>query len=159
MGSRSKIDEAYVAGFLDGDGSLMLQLKKRKDGNIKLRFMATICFYQDSRHDKTLEWIRDLFDIGYFSKRNDGMSELRINGYKQVATVLKRLSPYLKFKKIQAKALAEACDILSRGTIKTLDNKQLKNLVSLMLVIQKENYSTKSKKTKEELLSVLGLTP
>ncbi len=50
MGSRSKTNLAYIAGFLDGDGSLMLQVKKRKDGNVGIRFMATICFYQDSRH-------------------------------------------------------------------------------------------------------------
>ena len=48
MGSRSNIYLAYIAGFLDGDGSLMLQIKKRKDGNrSKFRFMPTICFYQD----------------------------------------------------------------------------------------------------------------
>jgi hypothetical protein len=159
VGSRSKIDIAYIAGFLDGDGSLMLQLKKRKDSNIGLRFMATICFYQDYRHDKTLGWIRDLFGIGYLSKRNDGMSELRINGHKQILVILKNLLPHIKFKKIQAEALAKACDILSRGTIKTLNNKQLRNLVSLMVIIQKENYATKYKKTEKELLTMLGLTP
>ena len=159
MGSRSKIDLAYCAGFLDGDGSLMLQLKKRKDGRLKCRFMATICFYQDTRHAKTLEWIRDLFGVGYLSKRNDGMSELRINGYQQVGDILKLLLPYIKFKKIQAKSLTEACDILSKETSRTLNNKQLKSLVGLVLVIQQENYATKSKKTKEDLYSILGLTP
>ena len=159
MGRRSKIDLAYCAGFLDGDGSLMLQLKKRKDGRLKCRFMATICFYQDTRHAKTLEWIRDLFGVGYLSKRNDGMSELRINGYQQVGDILKLLLPYIKFKKIQAKSLTEACDILSKETSRTLNNKQLKSLVGLVLVIQQENYATKSKKTKEDLYSILGLTP
>jgi hypothetical protein len=159
VGSRSKIDLAYIAGFLDGDGSLMLQLKKRKDSNIGLRFMATICFYQDTRHDKALEWIRDLFDIGYLSKRNDGMSELRINGYKQVLNILKSLLPYIKFKKKQAEAVCQACEILNGGTIKTLKDKQLRKLVSLMIAIQKENYTTKYKKTENELLEILGLTP
>ena len=54
MGSQSKIALAYIAGFLDGDGSVMLQIKKRKDGRLKRRFMCTICFYQDSRHEKPL---------------------------------------------------------------------------------------------------------
>ncbi len=43
VGSRSKTDLAYIAGFLDGDGSLMLQLKKRKDTKLGWRFMCTIC--------------------------------------------------------------------------------------------------------------------
>ena len=84
MGSQSKVNSAYIAGFLDGDGSLMLQIKRRKDDKIsKRRFMATICFYQDSRHEKPLFWIRKMLGIGYISRRNDGISELRINGYKQ----------------------------------------------------------------------------
>ena len=29
VGSRSQVDLAYIAGFLDGDGSLMIQLKRR----------------------------------------------------------------------------------------------------------------------------------
>ena len=65
VGSRSKIDLAYIAGFLDGDGSLMLQIKKRTDGKNKFRFMATICFYQDARHEKNLYWIRKILGIGY----------------------------------------------------------------------------------------------
>jgi len=35
VGSQSKTNLAYIAGFLDGDGSLMLQIKKRKDGKLK----------------------------------------------------------------------------------------------------------------------------
>lgn len=79
MGSRSEIDLAYIAGFLDGDGSLMLQLKKRSDSKRSIRFMSTICFYQDTRHKDTLDWIKGTFGIGYLSDRKDGMTELRIN--------------------------------------------------------------------------------
>ena len=160
MGSRSNVHLAYIAGFLDGDGSLMLQIKKRKDGNkSKFRFMPTICFYQDTRHEKTLYWIREVFKIGYISKRNDGMTELRINGYKQIREILTSLSPYVKFKKVQAKALQKACDILLKTKLKMLNKIQLIKIVDLILVIQNENYVTKRKKTKYELFQMLGLTP
>ena len=163
MGSRSKIvkeiDRAYIAGFLDGDGSLMLQIKKRKDGAIGIRFMSTICFYQDTRHEKTLYWIQEVLGIGYLSKRNDGMTELRINGYKQVRDILKLLSPYIRFKKLQGHALQSACEILSGTKFKMLSEGKLKELVDCILVIQGENYVTKKKKTREELLAMLGLTP
>lgn len=163
MGSQSQIEKeidlAYVAGFLDGDGSLMLQIKKRSDGKIGLRFMPTICFYQDTRHESPLLWIRDVFGIGYISRRNDGMSELRINGYKRVATILDQLFAYIRFKKIQSQALLSACRILSSTKFSKLSKRELETLVDLILVIQNENYVTKKKKTKNEILIQLGLTP
>ena len=124
MGSQSKItketDRAYIAGFLDGDGSLMLQLKKRSDSKRAIRFMATICFYQDTRHEKALYWIKEVLGIGYISKRNDGMTELRINGYKQIRDILKSLLPYIRFKKLQTRALLKPCETLSEPKIKKL---------------------------------------
>ena len=155
MGSRSNNDLAYIAGFLDGDGSLMLQIKKRHDGKKKWRFMVTICFYQDSRHELPLAWIRSVLGIGYLSRRNDGMSELRINGFKQVQDILKKLMPFIKFKEEQAKALHRATEILT----KTQDSKSLKKLIDCILKIQEHNYVAKRKKTKKELYSLLDLTP
>ena len=81
MGSRSKLDLAYIAGFLDGDGSIMLQVKLRSDTSRGVRFMATICLYQDTRHAEPLRWMREVLGIGYITNRNDGMTELRINGF------------------------------------------------------------------------------
>ena len=159
MGSRSKIKLAYIAGFLDGDGSLMLQLKKRSDSKRAIRFMATICFYQDTRHEKTLYWIKEVLGIGYISKRKDGMTELRINGYKQIREILKSLLPYIRFKKLQTRMLLQACEILSNTKFSKLNKKQLTKLVNIILVIQSENYVTKKKKTKNELYTNLGLTP
>ncbi len=155
MGSRLETNVAYIAGFLDGDGSLMLQIKKRCD-NGRPRFMATICFYQDTHHDKSLFWIKDILGIGYISKRNDGMTELRINGFKQIEKILKMLLPYIRFKKVQASTLLKAVSLLQRKKLVTNDYKKL---VDYMLTIQSENYSTKKKRTKYELLKVLGLTP
>ena len=154
-----QIDLAYIAGFLDGDGSLMLQIKKRKDGISKIRFMSTICFYQDTRHEKDLFWIRKVLGKGYFHQRNDGMSELRVNGYASVKSILDALKPFIRFKRIQTKALSEACAILSSKKFKKLDREQKVKLVDLVLVIQKENYVTKRKKTRDELLRILDLTP
>ncbi len=155
MGSLPKNQLAYIAGFLDGDGSLMMQIKKRSD-NGKSRFMLTICFYQDSRHDKPLTWIKKIFKIGYLSKRNDNMTELRINGYKQVERILEMLLPFIKFKKIQAKTILKSTKILQK---KKLNLSDYKKLVEYMLIIQSENYATKKKKTRKELYCILGMTP
>lgn len=154
-----EVDRAYIAGFLDGDGSLMLQIKKRSDSKRAIRFMTTICFYQDTRHAKNLYWIKKILGIGYISKRKDGMTELRVNGFKQMGDILESLLPYIRFKKLQTRALIKAVKILSRTKFKKLSQIQLAKLVNLILVIQNENYVTKKKKKKNELRKILGLTP
>ena len=159
MGSRSKIYLAYIAGFLDGDGSLMLQVKKRSDTKSGVRFMATICLYQDTRHEKNLYWMREVFGIGYISKRKDGISELRINGFETVLKILQDLYPFIRFKKIQAHALIKACTMLKENNISSLSKKQLKKLVDLVFIIKKQNYSSRSTLSREELNKRLGLTP
>ncbi len=159
MGSQSKINLSYIAGFLDGDGSLMLQIKKRKDGKLKRRFMCTICFYQDRRHEKPLYWIRKNLGIGYMSRRNDGITELRINGFVQVKNIIKSLLPFLKFKKDQAKALHKAADLLSKKQNHRLSRSELLRLVKYIITIQNNNYITRRKKTKDELFKILDLTP
>jgi len=159
VGSQSKINLAYIAGFLDGDGSLMLQVKKRKDGKLKRRFMATICFYQDSRHERTLSWIHKVLEIGYISRRNDGITELRINGVKQIKDILEKLMPFIKFKRKQAIALYNAVKILDNNGLNNLSNKKLIKLIDYVLTIQKNNYVTKKKKTRDELFKSLDLAP
>ncbi|KKT34008.1 MAG: hypothetical protein UW21_C0005G0002 [Candidatus Woesebacteria bacterium GW2011_GWB1_44_11b] len=118
--------------------------------------MATIVFYQDSRHALPLKWFREILGIGYLSKRNDGMTELRINGFSQVEKILKNLFPFLKFKKVQAESLLKALKILKKKDLSSFDKK---NLVKIILRIQEHNYQSPRKKTREILEKVLGLTP
>src|SRR3972149_7157637 len=99
----------------------MLQVKKRKDGKAKKRFMCTICFYQDSRHEKPLFWIRKVLGIGYLSRRKDGITELRINGFKQIKMIMGWLIPFIKFKKDQASALYKAANLLNSKKMNMLN--------------------------------------
>ena len=121
--------------------------------------MATICLYQDSRHQAPLSWMRTRLGCGYVSQRNDSMTELRINGFSQVRETLEALQPHLRFKKKQAKLLIQACKLLEKQTLRTMKPKDMRKIVDLLLLIQNENYMSKRRKTKEELCQVLGLTP
>lgn len=159
MGSRSISDLAYIAGFLDGDGSIMLQVKLRSDSRRGVRFMATICFYQDTRHAKPLSWMREMLGIGYLSHRNDGITELRINGFTSVQRVLTVLQPFIRFKVIQVNALLRACTILSQKKIVELSESELRALVDIVFEIKDANYKSKATLSKEVLLHRLGLTP
>jgi hypothetical protein len=137
----------------------MFQLKKRADSTKGTRFMVTICLYQDTRHDAPFSWIRTRLKCGYVSKRNDGMTELRINGFSQVRETLKALLPHLRFKKKQATLLIRACKLLEERTFRTMSAEDMREIVDLLLRIQNENYMSKRRKTKEELHKMLGLTP
>ena len=159
MGSRSKTDLAYIAGFLDGDGSIMLQVKLRSDTSRGVRFMTTLCLYQDTRHAKPLSWMREVLGIGYLSNRNDGMTELRINGFASVHKVLTQLRPFIRFKTVQADALMQACTILNSKKISKLSEQELRSLVEFVFLIKDHNYKSKATLSKETLLLRLGLTP
>ncbi len=158
VGSRSDIEKAYIAGFLDGDGSLMLQIKRRSDTRRGFRFMATICLYQDSRHDAPLAWIQSILQAGYISHRNDGISELRINGFTTIHAILSDLKPYIRFKQLQAEAMMTACSLLSKD-IRMLSDQEIITVIDLILVIQSENYKAHRKKSRDELVKMCGLTP
>ena len=84
------------------------------------------------------------------------MTELRINGYRQVEKILKLLEEFLQFKKIQATTMLEALHLIQN---KVLVSEDYEKLIDYMLIIQNENYKTKKKRTKEEFMRVLGLTP
>ena len=152
MGRQTKpknTDLAYIAGFLDGDGSIMIQLKKRKDTPKGKRLMFTICLYQDTRHEKPLFWMRDILKIGYISHRNDGMTELRINGYKQVRNILSLLHPYLKFKKNQVTHIFRALQIVERKNVRQLTTREKKQIVNALVAARKETYQSGQKKTEK----------
>lgn len=149
MGRQAKVKEidlAYIAGFLDGDGSIMFQLKKRKDTPRGKRIMFTICFYQDTRHEKPLFWIRKTLGIGYISRRKDNITELRINGHEQVQNILKSLYPYLRFKRIQVRHLFRALDILSKKRLNQLMKKDKENIVKALVAARQQSYQSGQKK-------------
>jgi len=103
--------------------------------------------------------MRNVFGIGYITQRNDGISELRINGFKQVRDILVLMKPFIRFKKVQTKALIEAGDILIDTPMKNMTEKQIRKIVDLMFIIKGENYSNNNTLNKEELHLRLGLTP
>lgn len=103
--------------------------------------------------------MQQVLGIGYISRRNDGMTELRINGFQQVQGILLDLLPYLRFKKQQALIMLTATKLLSHTKAGDLTEKHLTTLVDNMLAVQSNNYITKKKKSREEVLLILGLTP
>ena len=103
--------------------------------------------------------MKDVFGIGYISRRKDGITELRINGYARVRDILKQLRPYMRFKRVQTNAIIQACEILLSKKYSKLTDEEIRKVAQYAIVVQNENYTTHKKRTLSELLKQLGLTP
>ncbi len=106
--------------------------------------MVTLCFYQDKRHAKPLNWFRKKFGIGYLSERNDNMVELRVNGYGSCEKILKKLKPFIKFKKKQLNLSLEIISKLRK--ISRITQKDILEISKLADKISKENYVSAKRK-------------
>ena len=155
--TKNQIDWAYIAGFLDGDGSLMVQIKNRRKTEKGWRLMFTICFYQDICHKKPLEWIKNKIGIGYLSERSDGIAELRVNGFEAVRRTLIAMKPYVKFKAIQLRIILRILSLIGGKNFVQLNKNTRLKIADLIIDLRNQNYkSGKRKFNKIELRKILG---
>ncbi len=142
----NKNDLAYIAGFFDGDGSVRLQFQPRNNVRLGFRIRAIISFAQKTGHEKELDWIRKKLEIGYLYQRNDGMSELRIEGFGKVQKILVQIKPFVRFKKRQVdlvlKALGLTCD----------PEKNILEIAKISDSISEINYATTKKRYTAEFI-------
>jgi intein-encoded DNA endonuclease-like protein len=92
-------EKAYIAGFLDGDGSIIAQLVHRKDYKLGYQIRVSVVFYQKTTHQVFLLWLKKQLGFGYIRARRDGMTEYTIVGLREVQQVLTLLYPFLRLKK------------------------------------------------------------
>jgi hypothetical protein len=96
------IESAYVAGFLDGDGSIIAQIVPKEDYVLKFQIRLSISFIQKTKRKHFLHLInKKLGENGTLRERNDTLSELNIVGKEKVREVLERLQPYLTIQRKQ----------------------------------------------------------
>ncbi len=105
---------SYIAGLIDGDGSIMLQLKPQKNMKMLFRVKAVIIIYQDSRYHHQLCQLQEWIGGGYVYHRNDRISELRVEGFSQVEKLLLQLKKFIRFKSKQVELMLQALSVLKR---------------------------------------------
>lgn len=153
---------AYIAGFLDGDGCIMLQLIYRHDYKLGYQIRASIVFYQKTQYKDFLYWLKKKLKHGYVRERNDGISEYTIVGVAPVSEATRLLYPYLRLKKKQSKL---ALSVLSKmpGRGREMNPKLLLDLSYEVDKFADLNYSKRrtntSKKVKDFLQSKGLLNP
>jgi hypothetical protein len=98
----SDTERAYIAGFLDGDGSIILQIVRRHDYVLGFQIRATVCFYQKRCGIAVLKWIKERLGCGYIRIRGE-MSDYAIVGFDRVRKVLELVAPFVVLKQPQVK--------------------------------------------------------
>ncbi len=149
--------EAYVAGFLDGDGSVVATVTRQSERyRFPWRMYLRINFTQHIRHKAMLENLQEFLN-GYGHIRmikSHHLAELVIQDRGQVKAVLERLIPHLILKKGQARralaiiAIYEA-SFKSKNGKSFLSEKQRNEVFALIQEIRNLNSRTGGKRLKE----------
>jgi intein-encoded DNA endonuclease-like protein len=147
-------EKAYIAGFLDGDGSIMAQLVYRKDYRLGYQIRVSIVFYQKTIHQDFILWLKERLGKGYVRTRSDGMSEYTIVGLDEVKYVLTLLVPFLHLKKTLAIKVLEL--IGSHPTQRQMTSDKLVELSKLVDETARFNYSKKRTITSINVISFLN---
>jgi hypothetical protein len=134
---------AYIAGFLDGDGSIFFQIIPRKDYKQKFQIRNSIAFYQKTECSEILEWLKNYFGCGYIRHRKTGMSDYTIVDSKEVYKILKLLQPFVKIKQEQVKLGLKILEALQNVN----SNEEFLEICRLVDKFKELNYSKKRKIT------------
>jgi len=122
----------YLAGFIDGDGSIVAQIVPREDYVLKYQVRVSVLFIQKSKRIHFLQQFQKEMGLGILrpdrnEKKNldkheeiefdtlnledsKGIGDLTITGKNDVYALLKQLQPYLRIKKKQANLVMRICE-------------------------------------------------
>ena len=138
---------AYIAGFLDGDGSISAKIAPTKTGIFGYRVKLLISFTQHTKCRRVLEYIKKCVGGGgkiadYPSKN---LSEFVIAERKQVRRLLKVIRPYLILKTKQLELAWQMLEIYESGRRRKrsiINKDQFLEIVSLAEKIRALNAGT-----------------
>ena len=143
----SENQKAYIAGFLDGDGSIHVRLKPNSTYKFKFQISPSVVFYQSRKEKQFLIWLKNLINRGYIRERNDGIVEYILGDIESIEILLKELLPYLRLKEKQAKLMLKV--ISFKKNTETADD-----FLKLAQEIDKFQYLNYSRKRKQNSLEV-----
>ena len=138
----SSTQKSYLAGFLDGDGSIYVRLKPNKSYKYGFQIAPYIVFFQSNKERLKFQKICDLIQLGYVRKRKDGILEYIISRQKSIIEFLCWIKPYVIIKKQQVALMEEI--LKKKETIN--DSKDFSELMQLIDKFRELNYSKKRKR-------------
>src|SRR3989344_3264148 len=137
----SSVQKAYLAGFLDGDGSIYVRLKPNSTYRYGFQVSPYIIFFQSSKSKEGFEELCSLLGFGYIRERKDGILEFTVSRREDILALLDIVRPYIILKKMQAELMTK---ILHQQS-KVKDKQDFSVLIKLIDSFRELNYSKKRK--------------
>lgn len=113
MKNLTETQAAYLAGFIDGDGSILAQIVQRPDYVLKYQLRVSILFIQKKERLHFLTQFQSEIGSGSIRDRGDGIAELALVGKNTVLPFLKQIQPFLRLKRKQANLVIQIIEQLS----------------------------------------------
>jgi hypothetical protein len=101
MNTISRDDLIYLAGLIDGDGSLIAQIVERRDYQFQFQIRLTVQITQRKKRKHFLQEVQQIIGAGTIRDRGD-ISDYVLTEARLVYSFLKQLSPFLRMKQKQA---------------------------------------------------------
>jgi hypothetical protein len=92
-------DASYLAGFLDGDGSIHFQLVRQREYRFGYYIRASMSLSQSTSARHGLEHLQRGVGGGYLRDRGTGMSDLVVTSRPLLIELLQAVEPYVVFKR------------------------------------------------------------
>src|SRR3989344_6855194 len=105
MKSLSSIKRAYLAGFLDGDGSIYVRLKPNSSYRYGFQVAPAIILFQSAKDKAQFEVLCSLINLGYIRERKDGILEYTINRMDNIQEFLSLIRPFVILKRKQVELM------------------------------------------------------
>ena len=149
------VSDQYIAGFLDGDGSIIAGIEKRPDRRrFPYRVRLKINFTQHVRHKNMMFLLQEALgkvgSVRYIPTHN--LAELVIQKRSDLKATLERLMPYLILKQRQARIMLAMIDVFNQGMVHTrssLSDKDFEKLFSMAKELRNNNSGAGGKKSYE----------
>ena len=140
--SISSTQKAYLAGFLDGDGSIYVHLKPNPSYRFGFQIAPYIVFFQSQKEKEKFQKICDLVQLGHIRERKDGILEYIVNKQEAIRKFIDWVQPYVILKKQQVALMTE---ILNKK--QSINNyRDFQELAKLIDKFREINYSKKRKR-------------
>ena len=135
---------AYLAGFIDGDGSIYVRLKPNETYRYGFQIAPYIILFQSAKDEANFKNICDMLDCGYLRRRKDGILEYTIGRREEILALVKEIKPYLILKRRQADLLEKI--LILKSAVKNA--KDFSKVMDLINQFGEINYSKKRIKHK-----------